>query len=399
MLAHKIKNLTQLNQRPLLGLLIVQLLNGTSLMPSGNFITIYLNELMAYPVLQVAQVIAWGQICGMLASLVGGGLSDRWGHKKVLILGIMSITISSLVYIFRVPWLIVVFWGIAGAGLGFSTLSSQSYLTLAAGIGTLGVFSALYNWGYTLGGVIGNPIAAFIIERCNFFIFGLSLLAFGVLATLVASFLPNQGAEKVEIDHRRRPHSYRQLFRRELIILGMLRFLPTCYYGVMTLLPLLIKQQGGSNTNVAWYAAVSALLASLAQLLAGRVSDRRGMRLPTVAAFIMILVAIAGTIAFAQSLWGLYIFGTLGVSAAWALSTLLPGLVRLAAEPIIHGRVFGTLHFLWTSAMIFGTLLGGTLLEIDFRLPFIIVGLLNILALTLTWPFFNFKISALQTVS
>ena len=60
---------------PLYGLLIVQLLTGITLMPTGNFISIYLNEVMAYPVRQVAQVIAWGQVVGMFASLVGGSLS------------------------------------------------------------------------------------------------------------------------------------------------------------------------------------------------------------------------------------------------------------------------------------------------------------------------------------
>jgi MFS family permease len=78
-----------------------------------------------------------------------------------------------------------------------------------------------------------------------------------------------------------------------------------------------------------------------------------------------------------------------GVSAAWALSTLLPGLVSVAAEPHIRGRVFGMLFLLWTTGMILGTLLGGALLEVELRLPFLIVGLLNVLALALTVPFFR----------
>lgn len=39
--------------------------------------------------------------------------------------------------------------------------------------------------------------------------------------------------------------------------------------------------------------------------------------------------------------------------------------------------------------MILDTLLGGALLEVDLRLPFLVVGLLNVLALTLTVPFFR----------
>jgi MFS family permease len=173
--------------------------------------------------------------------------------------------------------------------------------------------------------------------------------------------------------------------------LGVLRFLPTCYYGMTTLLPLLIKQQGGSNASVAWYAAISSIFASLTQLLAGRLADRKGVRLPTQIAFGVILTAIVGTILTAQSVWGLYIFGALGVGAAWALSTLLPGMVTFAAEPEIRGRVFGLLHLLWTGAMILGTLLGGELMEIDVRLPFVVVGVLDVIALALTGLFFRMK--------
>ena len=104
-----------------------------------------------------------------------------------------------------------------------------------------------------------------------------------------------------------------------------------------------------------------------------------------------IIFKIFGTIITAESLWGLYLFGALGVSSAWALSTLLPGLVTVTAEPEIHGRVFGMLHLLWTFAMILGTLLGGALLEIDMRLPFAIVGILNLIALALTVPFFQMQ--------
>jgi DHA1 family multidrug resistance protein-like MFS transporter len=379
---------------PLYGLLVVQLLNGITLMPAGNFISIYLNEVMAYPVRQVAQVIAWGQVAGMFASLVGGNLSDRWGHKRVLLLGVGAIALSSLVYLFRIPWLVVALWGLGGAGIGLATLSGQGYLTLAASAGALGLFSALYNWGLTVGGAVGNPLAAIVLEWGDFYVFGLVLVGLGFVTTIFACFLPNIHPPVKAGEAATGLGAYKVLLHRRIFVLGMLRFLPTCYYGVMTLLPLLIKGQGGDNTAVAWYAAGSAIIASLTQLLAGKVSDRWGVRLPTVVAFSTILLAIAGTIITSESLWGLYLFGAMGVSAAWALSTLLPGLVTVAAEPEIHGRVFGLLHLLWTFAMILGTLLGGALLEIDMRLPFAIVGILNIVALTLTVPFFRMRSAA-----
>ena len=375
---------------PLLGLLIVQLFSGIVLIPLRNFIGIYLHEVMTYPVHQVAQVIALGQVVGMLASLVGGSMSDQWGHKWVLALGVGGMAVSSLLYVFRAPWLVVVLWGLGSAGMGFAALSSQGYLTLAASSSALGLSSALYNWGYTIGGAAGTPLAAALLGQDNFYALGMALAGLGVFTALIASFLPHLHPPSDPRETTSVPNGYIALLRhRRIFILGMLRFLPTCYYGVMTLLPLLIKQQGGNNRAVAWYVAGSSIFASLAQLFAGRAADLWGVRLPTVIAFSSIMVAIGGTIITAQAVWGLYLFGALGIGAAWALSTLLPGLVTTAAVPEIHGRVFGLLHVLWTFAIILGTLLGGALLEIDVRLPFVVVGVLNGIALLLTVPFFR----------
>jgi MFS family permease len=387
-----VESSTKKNIKPLILLLTVQLLGGIMLMPARNFFSIYLNETIEYSVSRVAQVMAWGQVVGMIASLVGGSLSDRWGHKWLLALGMGAIALSSLLYVFHVPWLVAILWSIGSAGMGFSTLSSQGYLTLAAGAGALGVFSALYNWGYTIGGAIGNPLAAVILGADNFSALGLALTGFGLLTASVAVFLPHLQPRAHQGGAALTSRGYGELLQRpRLVLLGVLRFLPTCYYGVTTLLPLLIKQQGGSNASVAWYAALSSIFASLTQLLAGRLADRKGVRLPTQIAFGVILTAIVGTILTAQSVWGLYVFGALGVGAAWALSTLLPGMVTFAAEPEIRGRLFGLLHLLWTGAMILGTLLGGELLEVDVRLPFAVVGVLNVIALALTGLFFRIK--------
>jgi len=325
----------------------------------------------------------------MAASLLGGGLSDRWGHKRVLILGVGLITLSNLLFLLHASWMVVALWCMGGVGLAFSVLSSQGYLTMAAGAGVLGVASALYNWGYTIGGVIGNPLAAAVLGQDRFWALGLMLIGLGLIGLFLLIFLPDLRLDENEQEKKAGMFGYSVLLQPRLIILGLLRFLPTTFYGLMALVPLLIKQQGGSNTIVAAYATVSLLLASLTQLLAGRSADRWGIRWPTTVAFSTILVAIAGIILTANSVRGLYAFGVLGVSAAWALSTLLPGLVTAATGPEIRGKVFGSLHMLWTLAMMLGALLGGELLDVDLRLPFMIVGVLNILALLLTLPFFR----------
>ncbi len=380
---------TKRNHLPLIGLLSVNLLVGIMSSPLNNFRGIYLNEVLEFPLWQVAQFIALGQVLGMATSLLSGSLSDRWGHKWILLMGISAIVLSSALFIFRTPWLVLLLWCLMGAGMGLSAVSGQGYLTLVSGAGILGVASALYNWGHTIGGTIGIPLATLILGEDNYTQMGFTLLGVGLFAMFIASFLPHLQTVPPSQTLIRVSGGYGVLLRRDVALLGLLRFLPTCYYGVMTLIPLLIKQQSGSNVAVAWYVTGSSIFASLAQLLAGRVADRYGVRLPTQIAFGAILLAIVGTIFTGQSVWGLYIFGSLGIGAAWALSTLLPGLVTRATEPEIRGRVFGMLHLLWSFAMALGTLLGGKFLEINLIVPFVIVGVLNVIALFLTIPFFQ----------
>ena len=382
---------------PLVGLLTVQLLSGIILTPIGSFFSIYLNEILLYPIQQVARVIALGQGVGMLAALLGGSLSDSWGHKWVLTLGIALVTVSCLLYLLSLPWLVTVLWAVSSAGMSLSALGGQGYLTLAAKATHLGISSAFYNWGYTVGGAVGAPIAALILGDDAFVRLGWALLGLGLSTTIISAFLPRLNNAPQARARDVFAKGYMALLRqRQIFLLALLRFLPTCYYGVMTLIPLILKQQSDSNTLVALFVASSSIFASVTQLFAGWAADRWGERLPTVSAFSVILLAIAGTILTWQSVWGLYLFGALGVGAAWALSTVLPGLVKRSAEPEVHGRIFGMLHLLWTLAMILGTLLGGALLDIDLRLPFVIVGLLNIFALLLTVPFFNAQSVATQ---
>ena len=170
----------------------------------------------------------------------------------------------------------------------------------------------------------------------------------------------------------------------------MLRFLPTCYWGMANvLIPLLIKARAGSNTAVAIYSTSSMIIASVAQIITGRAADRWGRRTPTLITFGALTIATIGLTLFARELWGIYAFGILGASAAWSLSTLMPSLVSEASATEERGRVFGLLHLLWNAGMIVGSLIGGALVEVATGLPFAVATLLNVIAIVLTVAFFR----------
>ena len=379
---------------PVILLLGVQLLAGGIALSLRGFFPIYANEALYYTTAAVSTVVAVGQFTGMVTAIIGGTLSDSIGYKWTLILGLVATAGGSLLYFMHAPWLFIATWIISVVGMSLITLGGQSYLVAAAGSANLGAFSALYNWGFTLGGALGSPGAGWLLDRYDFGALGLALLgSAGATAAIAALLLPRQHRAPAEnaTSELHTLAGYGSIIRRPPVrVLGMLRFLPTCYWGMANvLIPLLIKAQAGSNTIVAVYATVSMIIASLAQIITGRAADRWGRRVPTLAAFGALTAGTLGLTLFARTLWGLYAFGILAASAAWSLSTLIPSLVAEASTDAERGRVFGFLHLLWNAGMIVGALIGGALLDIATGLPFAVATLLNLVAIALALTFFR----------
>ena len=144
----------------------------------------------------------------------------------------------------------------------------------------------------------------------------------------------------------------------------------------------------GPKTTVALYSTVGLIVASIAQLLTGRAADRFGHRRPVLVGYGALIVAALGLAAFANQLWGVFLFGVMGLAVAWSLAALMFCLVSDGVPSAEHGRAFGLLHATWSLAMICGSVLGGALTHIAAGLPFLVAGLLNIASVAVALAFF-----------
>lgn len=376
-------------------LLIVQLLSGAILSPQRFvFFPVYAEEQLGYSAVVISMWVAAGQFLGMLAAIISGAVGDKKGHKWTLLLGLVGFVLGSLIYLVSTPWLVFVFWAAGGLGQGFHAVGGQGYLIESAGSGRLGVLSALYNWGFTLGGALGSAVGGIILDQHGFVPFGMTMLIVSLATALGAAlFLPalRPSTQSQTASLAGSLAGYRQVVRQPAVaILGLIRFLPTCYWGMAAvLIPLLVNRSAESKTAVAVYATVSQILASLAQIVAGQAADRWGARRPTLIAFGVLTCSIFGLALTANELWGLFVFGVTAACAAWSLSTLMPTLVSIAAPAEERGRVLGALHLLWNLAMMVGAVIGGSLLGIAVGLPFFVAGLLVLSAMALAMLFFR----------
>ncbi len=361
-------------------LVAVQVANGIWYMPQLSFFPIYLQEDLGLSTVAISAIVSGALVSGMFAALLGGAVTGELSSKRTFVLGLLVSAVGVLAFLARIPWLVALLWFVGGAGLSLITVAGASYLTGLSARGALGILAALYSLSLTVGGVIGNPIAGWVIESYGFAAFGIAELVFILLTALFTA------RALIPIDDRA-PRaaplaafwaSSAPLVRqvRVRMLIG-LRGLPTIFYGLMTvLIPLLLNDLTGSKTLVAAYSTTNLVIASACQILAGRAADRWGARIPTVVAYTCLALAGLGLAFTAETVWGLFAFGVVGVAAAWSLSTLMYVWVADGVGAVERPPAFGLLHAVWCLSMIAGSLLGGALVRVADGLPFLAGALL-----------------------
>jgi len=363
-------------------LIFVQLVNGMRDIPQFAFFLIYLQEQLGLAPEVIAQVVAGAQIAGMVTALLSGPITARLGSKWVLVGGLTCSGLSSLAFQVSSPTWVPLLWFFSGAGTALCAVGGAIFLTRISARGEMGMLAAFYVLSVTAGGAIGNPLAGVIIERYGFVAFSWVAMALSVVTILVVVLLLTSTHDLAPA-----PVSLRSFWSGVVItarqtnvqmVVG-LRCLATIFYGMLTvLIPLLINSLTGSKVMVAAYGTATLIVASAAQLLAGRSADRWGARAPTLVAFGAIVLSGIGLAASVGTLWGLFVFGVLGIAAAWALATLMYVWVSDGIPRAEHPGTFGLLHAVWSLSMITGSMFGGWFVTSIPALPFLAAGLLNI---------------------
>lgn len=362
-------------------------------MPQFAFFLIYLQEKIRLTPAIISNVVAGGQITGMVTALLSGTISARIGSKFVLVCGLALSGLSSLAFQLTSPSLVPILWFLSGAGTALVTVGGASYLTRISASRELGILAAFYALSMTIGGAIGNPIAGLIIERYGYVAFSWTAIALSIGTILIVLFflkhIQDQTTELISVRSFWSEILATTRQKNVQLLVG-LRCLPTIFYGMLTvLIPLLLNNLTGSKVLVAAYITINLVVASFSQLLAGRCADRWGTRLPTISAYIAIILSGLGLAATSGTVWGLFVFGVIGIAAAWALSTLMYIWVNDGIPKAEHPSTFGLLQAVWSLSMISGALLGGWFISALPPLPFLAAGLLNVGSIYLIWLYYN----------
>lgn len=367
---------------------------------------VYAEEVLAESALFAALLRALPIGLGGISALIGGLLSDRFGRKLTLLLGMTGAVAVGGLFTTQTPLLI---WGILcyeGIASGFKTAGGQSYLISAVPPNQLGLATAFYFISMTMGNAVGNAVAGEVITRIGYGVFGGgAVFLTGFLFLGACLLLPKlkQSSHSISEGDREQTKTsttttrnlgalgaYINLSRRrEMRLLIGLRVFPTYYWGSVNLLmPVLIARIAGVKTT-GYYGAVSLLFAFGCQLAVGRICDTVGHRAPALVTSAIVTLLAFGVAFFHNSLVALEVFGVLGVGAAWGLSTTIPRFINEFTEPDEKGHGVGLTHLAWSAGFLLGYVVSGFLINISVHVSFIVAGIFLILSTNIAYKLWH----------
>ena len=352
--------------------------------PVSSLLSVYVDSQLRQPPTFTSTLLAFQLATTGVFALVSGAVADSLGQKRALILGLCGIPLATTVFILHSFWILAVVVVSLGVTNALQAIGGQSYLLAASPRTKLGGFTALYFLGNTLGGAAGNAAAGPVADRWGFAVVGFAGLVLSfVLLGFTFALLPE--APKIESARGARPTellaTYARLIRRrDIALVGVIRLLPTCFYGTTSLLlPLLVFRLSHSVAVASLYATASLLLSTTAQQIVGRVIDHFGPLGPVrILTALLPFVALCTALAV-ESLPALIATGLCATPILWCISTTIPPLVREVAPSESQGRALGLVHLIWSSGMLIGTITGGALVIVNPRAPFVLFAACNLL--------------------
>lgn len=338
----------------------------------------------------VGLIIGLYSIANTPANIIFGRLVDRVGYKLPLIAGLVGDAVGMFLYsLCRWPLhlaLVRIFHGITGGMVGPATMSAVAY---HGSENSHGRAMAFYGMSLAAATLVGYGASGLIASRLGYkvvFFVGAGLLGIGALLSLL---LPGSRRQDLTRPQKASGEGWQKtahlLRRRGLIV-------PYCaifaqyftFGGVVTLLPLYMKNLGMEAWHVGMLLAAFAVMFIILQLPMGTLSDRIG-RLGLVATGLALgIVALALMPSITAFSWLVAVMAVYGI----AYGTIFPTISAMVADqtsPGEHGMATGIFHALLTAGVAIGApVMGWVSSALGVQLGLVLSASVMVIALAIT---------------
>jgi DHA1 family multidrug resistance protein-like MFS transporter len=325
-------------------------------------------------------------------SPIGGEWSDKYGRKKLIILGLIIMTASSVIFALGTSmWMLYVSRLIGGIGAAFLIPPMMAYIADITTLETRGKGMGLLGSAMSLGFVIGPGVGGLLADisvRAPFYVSA----AVSLVATLVSLFfLPETLSLEDQQRHRntmlKRENVIKQFalsFRKPYFALLIMIF--TLTFGLShfeTMFPFFVTGKFHyDEQDIALVITIGALIGTVIQAVAiGPVLSRFGEKAVITASFLfsaisLVLMLFSGN--FYYVLGVALIFFTATALLRPAINTALS---KMAGDE--QGVAAGMNNAYMSIGNIVGPALAGTLFDVHINLPYIFGAAILILSLVL----------------
>jgi len=321
-------------------------------------IALYASELDASPGI-VGLIIGLYSLTNTPANILFGRLIDRIGYKIPLIAGLIGDALSMFLYsVSRLPVhlaLVRILHGTTGALIGPATMSVTAGYS---GEGQKGRVMGFYGISLATATLVGYGLSGILASRLGYkavFLFGAVMLIIGVMLSL---WLP--GGKKQSNVGAETPlyggfEKVKDLLRRKGLIVAYSSIFAQYFTfgGVVTLLPLYVKNLGMEAFHVGMLLAIFAIMFIILQFPSGALSDRVGRLIPVASGLslsIVSLIILPSVTVFPLLAVAMVLYG-----AAYGL--LFPSISAVVADHTSseeRGMATGIFHALLTAGVAVG---------------------------------------------
>jgi MFS family permease len=321
----------------------------------------------------LAFVVAFG-VAKALTNLVAGDLAERFGRKRLLVLGwLVALPVPLLIGVAPSWWFIVAANLLLGANQGFAwSMTVVMKIDLAGprrrGL-ALGLNEAAGYLGVAATAFATGALAASFAPRTIIWVGAGAIAAAGLLISLFA--IRDTGAHMTHEQAVYGDDSHKQLRLGRAFMLASTRdpVLRACNQAGLVnnlndalawgLAPLFLAAKGASVRQIAIVAAVYPLVWGAGQLLTGWLSDHSG-RKPLISAGMLVQAAALGLLVVADGRFAasLAAAGLLGVGTAMVYPTLIAA-VSDSSQPRDRARIVGVYRFWRDFGFVLGALIAG----------------------------------------
>jgi MFS family permease len=237
---------------------------------------------------QVGFVISAFGIMRFVSALMGGRLTDRFGERTILSVGIIIVALSSaLAGLSQNYGQLLLFRSLGGIGSAMFTVAAASVLLRIVPDNQRGQATSIYQGGFLVGGIVGPAVGGVLTAislRAPFFVYAVALLLAGTYAMvrLAHVHLANADGSSPKEWGEQEQMTLRQALRLEPYVTALIIFFASgwAFYGTRAAItPLFVVEY---LKAAPWWTGAGFALAGFLQAMllihAGRLADRKGRR-------------------------------------------------------------------------------------------------------------------------